>query len=48
MNRAAVALDDALEQAHAGATLVTASKRLARALRERSDGLQRAAGRAVA
>lgn len=40
-------MDDALEQAHAGATLVTAGHRLARALTERSNALQRAAGRNV-
>jgi probable DNA repair protein len=37
-------LEDALEQARAGATLVTAGRRLARTLRERSNALQRAAG----
>lgn len=45
MNCATIALDDALDQALSGATLVTASRRLARALRERSNALQRAAGR---
>jgi probable DNA repair protein len=39
-----ISLDDALEQARAGATLVTASRRLARTLQERSNALQRAAG----
>ncbi len=37
-------MDDALEQARAGATLVTASRRLARTLQERSNAQQRAAG----
>jgi len=39
-----ISLDDALEQARAGATLVTASRRLARALQEKSNAFQRAAG----
>ncbi len=39
-----ISLDDALEQARAGATLVSAGKRLARALREKSNAIQRAAG----
>jgi probable DNA repair protein len=39
-----ISLDDALEKARSGATLVTASRRLARALQERSNAFQRAAG----
>jgi len=39
-----IPLDDALEQARGGATLVTASRRLARTLQERSNANQRAAG----
>ena len=39
-----ISLEDALEQARTGATLVTASRRLARTLRERSNALRRAAG----
>ena len=37
-------MEDALEQARTGATLVTASRRLARTLQERSNALQRSAG----
>ena len=37
--------DVALEQARAGATLVTASRRLARTLQEQLNALERAAGR---
>ncbi len=39
--------DVALEQARAGATLVTASRRLARTLQEQLNALERAAGRAA-
>jgi hypothetical protein len=42
---ASIASGDALEQALAGATLVTAGRRLARALRERVSRLQRARDR---
>ncbi len=45
MNCGSIALDDALDRARAGATLVTAGRRLARTLRERSNALERAAGR---
>ena len=42
---ATIAIEDALEQAQAGATLVTASRRLARVLNERANAIQRARGR---
>jgi ATP-dependent helicase/nuclease subunit B len=45
--RAPIAIEEALERARAGATLVTASRRLARALRERTNVAERARGRAV-
>ena len=41
---ATISFDEALEQAHAGATVVTASRRLARTVQERSNALHRAAG----
>ena len=39
-----MSLDDAVERAHAGATLVTASRRLSRALGQRSNALQLSRG----
>lgn len=39
-----ISLDEALEQARGGATLVTASRRLARTLQERSNALERERG----